>query len=153
MPDTTISDTFVWPKHLPVQRARIARPTNHFEAMVAFYCQLLGLPQMHRFDDHDGYSGVMVGLSDERYHLELVTHHDGIDTQTPNREDLLVFYIDDQVAINALIARLISQGFRPVEPKNPYWQLGGVSFVDPDGWGVVFMNMTEWQRSLAKRTL
>ena len=91
-----------------------------------------------------------MGLPDERYHLELVTHLDGIDTQMPTREDLLVFYIDDQAAIDALVIRLGEHGFQPVDPKNPYWRLGGVSFVDPDGWGVVLMNMLERARLLAE---
>ena len=58
-----MSETSRWPQQLPVQRVRVARPTNRFDAMVAFYGEVLGLPQMHRFDDHAGYSGVSGGFT------------------------------------------------------------------------------------------
>ncbi len=132
----------LWPDHLPVTRLRIARPTGQFEAVVGFYRDVIGLPQLDRFDDHDGYSGVMIGLPGEGVHLEITTHSDGVDGTAPTRDNLLVLYIDDAAAIAALIERMAAHGYQPVSPENPYWANGGVSYEDPDGWGVVFMNMT-----------
>jgi hypothetical protein len=42
---------------------RIARPTRDLDAAVSFY-RLLGLPVVACFEDHDGYSGVVLGLPD-----------------------------------------------------------------------------------------
>ena len=35
-----------WPDHLPVQRVRIARPTGQLDAMVTFYRDVIGLPEL-----------------------------------------------------------------------------------------------------------
>ena len=139
-----------WVTHLPVQRVRIARPTNQLDVIVHFYRDILGLQEIGRFEEHDGYTGVMLGLPDLAYHLEFVTYSDGIENIQPTREDLLVFYIDDQDAIDALAKRFIDAGYQPVEPENPYWAIGGISFEDPDGWGLVFMNMPEHNRLISQ---
>jgi catechol 2,3-dioxygenase-like lactoylglutathione lyase family enzyme len=66
-----------WPRHLPVRQVRVARPTDQLEAVRSFYCDGLGLVEIDRFADHDGYSGIMVGLPGTTYHLEFTTHIDG----------------------------------------------------------------------------
>jgi catechol 2,3-dioxygenase-like lactoylglutathione lyase family enzyme len=38
---------------------RVARPTNDLAAVVRFYRDGLGLQELFRFDDHDGFDGVM----------------------------------------------------------------------------------------------
>lgn len=131
-----------WAPHLPVVQVRIARPTDQLEAVVAFYRDVIGLPELFRFEDHAGYDGVTIGLPGLDYHLEFTTHVDGSPCPAPTRDNLLVLYIDDQPALDALVEQLQSHGHQPVDPENPYWANGGVSFEDPDGWGVVFMNMT-----------
>ena len=140
-----------WATHLPVRAVRIARPTNQLEKIATFYRDVVGLPELGRFEKHEGYSGVMIGLPDISYHLELVSHEDGIPNIAPTREDFLVFYIDDQAAIEALVERLASHGYTPVEPENLYWAFGGVTYEDPDGYGLIFMNMQEHQRLLQSR--
>ena len=137
-----------WASHLPVQRVRIVRPTNQFEELVHFYRDIIGLHELGGFDNHEGYSGRMLGLPDASYHMEIVMHDEGLEPPQPTKEDILVFYIDDQEAIEALVKRLAEHGYAPVEPDNPYWAIGGVYFLDPDGWGIIFMNMQERQRLL-----
>ena len=39
---------------------RIARHTEHLEEVVAFYRDGIGLPEVGRFHDHDGYDGVFL---------------------------------------------------------------------------------------------
>ncbi|QPC81979.1 VOC family protein [Phototrophicus methaneseepsis] len=138
----------IWPAHLPVRSVRFARPTNQLDAIVAFYRDAIGLPEIGRFEDHDGYTGVMLGLPGEGYHLEFTSHVDGVSGEAPTRDNLLVFYIDDQAALERLIERMRSYGHTPVPPENPYWEKGGVAYEDPDGWGVIFMNMVEHRRLL-----
>lgn len=139
-----------WPAHLPATRVRIARPTDQFDALVAFYRDALGLPELGGFQNHDGYTGMMLGLPGEGTHLEITTHTTHHAGRAPNRDSLLVLYIDDNDAIAALVKRMASHGHTPVPPENPYWALGGVTFEDPDGYGLVLMNMTERRRLLAE---
>ena len=61
----------------------------------------------------------MLGLPGEGYHLELITHTDGVDGRAPTRDNLLVFYIDDQAAIDALVERLAEHGHHPVAAGKP----------------------------------
>lgn len=137
-----------WPDHLPVRSIRMARHTNQFEAIVRFYRDVIGLPEIGRFVGHAGYDGIMLGLPGQDYHLEFTSHPDGLSAATPSRDNLLVFYIDDQNAIAVIVERLRQHGHMAVQPENPYWSKGGVTFEDPEGWGVVFMNMPERQRIL-----
>ena len=52
---------------------RIARPTDRLEEVVAFYRDGLGLEELGGFSDHDGYTGVMLGLPGPRAHLEFTS--------------------------------------------------------------------------------
>lgn len=137
-----------WPDHLPVRSVRMARHTNQLEAIITFYRDIIGLPEIGRFSGHDGYDGVMLGLPSEDYYLEFTAHPGGPPVAPPSRDNLLVFYIDDQDAIAAIVERLRQHGYSPVEPENLYWSKGGVTFEDPEGWHIVFMNMRERQRIL-----
>jgi hypothetical protein len=40
---------------------RVARPTDDIDALLPFYEQGLGLTVLCRFEDHDGFDGVMLG--------------------------------------------------------------------------------------------
>jgi len=60
-----------------VAAVRFARPTDRLDDLLRFYQQGLGLQRVDSFEDHAGYSGVMLGLPGEDVHLELTTHVDG----------------------------------------------------------------------------
>jgi catechol 2,3-dioxygenase-like lactoylglutathione lyase family enzyme len=51
-------------------RVRVARHTDNLEAIVAFYRDRLGLPEIGRFTDHAGYDGVFLDLPGTGAHLE-----------------------------------------------------------------------------------
>jgi len=133
-----------WPEHLRVRKVRLARPTGQLEKMVEFYRDVIGLPEIERFEGHDGYDGVMIGLPGVDYHLELTTHADGVNGRAPTRDNLLVFYLEDQDTLDAIVERMEEHGQESVSPENPYWTKSGVSYEDPDGWGVVFVNITDY---------
>ena len=124
----------------PAAEIRIARPTDRLEEVLRFYHEGLGLPILGRFQDHDGYDGVMIGLPDERTHLELIHHANGSPGTAPSRENLLVLYIPDREARRALIERLHAMGYPEVEPENPYWRGQSTTIADPDGWRVVLFD-------------
>ena len=114
---------------------RVARPTRDLEAAVSFY-ELLELPVLASFEDHDGYSGVILGLPDSSRQLELVLHEDVV--PTPTEEDQLVLYLGSAEAVAERSSSLRAAGCEPEAAPNPYWaRNGAVCFVDPDGYGLV----------------
>jgi catechol 2,3-dioxygenase-like lactoylglutathione lyase family enzyme len=128
------------PSSLPVERVRVARPTDRLDAVVRFYRDGLGLPELGRFEGHAGYDGVFLGLPGEEYHLEFTSHADGSPCPAPSRDNLLVLYLADGAAVAATAGRLAALGYPPVEAENPYWtELGAVTVEDPDGWRVVLV--------------
>jgi catechol 2,3-dioxygenase-like lactoylglutathione lyase family enzyme len=114
---------------------RVARPTRDLAGAAAFY-ELLGLPVIASFDDHDGYSGVVFGLPDPTRQLELVFREG--ETPRPTPEDQLVFYLGSDEGVDKEAARLRAAGFEASVAPNPYWTRNrAVCFIDPDGYSVV----------------
>jgi catechol 2,3-dioxygenase-like lactoylglutathione lyase family enzyme len=116
-------------------QVRIARQTGQLDEVVAFYRDRLGLPELTRSADHDGYSGVMLDLPGTGAHLEFTaTNH--VVPPTPHVEDLLVLYVGHRGEVDRLVARA---GVAPVPSANPYWDRVGVTIPDPDGYRVVLV--------------
>ena len=129
-----------WPPSLPVVQVRVARPTDQLDAVTHFYREALGLPELFRFEDHAGYSGVMLGLPGTGYHLEFTSFTDGSPCPAPTRDNLLVLYLQSSAAQHETAARLAQLGFPAVEAENPFWsENGGITIEDPDGWRIVLM--------------
>ena len=112
-------------------RLRVARHTGRLEEVVAFYRDGLGLPEIGRFHDHDGYDGVFLEVPGSGTHLELTSGGEH-GAPEPHPESLLVLYLGDEEAV------------RPVLPANPYWAEHGVTLEDPDGFRVVLV-AEPWQ--------
>jgi catechol 2,3-dioxygenase-like lactoylglutathione lyase family enzyme len=129
-----------WPADMPVSQVRVARPTDKLDEVVRFYSEGMGLKIIGSFQEHLGYSGVLLGLPGHEYHLEFTQHSDGRSSPAPSRDNLLVFYIPSRAAIERIAARLAALGYSAVAPENPYWKEKGVTIEDPDGWRVVLMN-------------
>jgi catechol 2,3-dioxygenase-like lactoylglutathione lyase family enzyme len=136
-----------WPPELPVVGVRVARPTDRLEAVVAFYRDGLGLPVIDSFEGHAGYSGVMLGLPGASYHLEFTHHEAGSDCPAPSKDKLLVLYLSERTAMERHLERLSAMGYPSVPPENPYWGAErSVTIEDPDGWRVVLMLMSTYER-------
>jgi catechol 2,3-dioxygenase-like lactoylglutathione lyase family enzyme len=118
---------------LAIMQVRFARHTNRLDACVAFWRDQLGLPELTRFSDHDGYSGVILELPGTGAHLEL-TSGGGHTAPAPHPESLIVLYLGDWAAVRARAAAIASE---PVPAANPYWDRCGLTFADPDGFRVV----------------
>lgn len=123
-----------------VPTLRVARPTDDLDRLLPFYRDGLGLKVLYRFEDHDGFDGVMLGASGAPYHLEFTRSRERLAGRAPTAENLLVFYLPDAVVWRAAVDRMTSAGFAPVPPDNPYWDRQGVTFEDPDGYRVVLQN-------------
>lgn len=117
---------------------RVARHTERLGEVVAFYRDGIGLTEIGGFRDHEGYDGVFLAVPGTSAHLELTTGG-GHGAAVAHPESLLVFYLGDDRAVRAAWARL---GVDPITPANPYWEEHGVTFRDPDGFGVVLVPET-----------
>jgi catechol 2,3-dioxygenase-like lactoylglutathione lyase family enzyme len=116
---------------------RVARPTDDLEGLLRFYQQGLGLSLLFRFEDHEGFDGVMLGKENAPYHFEFTHARGHIVGRAPTADNLLVFYLPDPAEWRATVQRMRDAGFTPVPSFNPYWDRDGVTFEDPDGYRVV----------------
>jgi catechol 2,3-dioxygenase-like lactoylglutathione lyase family enzyme len=129
-----------WPQSLPVAQLRIARPSAQLERVVAFYAEGLGLSIIYSYADDQGYDGVIFGLPGRHYNLEITRRHGEAAIPRPPPDSLLVLYLPERQALEAIVARLGEMGYASTVPRNPYWAAQGVTIEDPDGWRVVLMN-------------
>jgi hypothetical protein len=106
------------------------------EELVGFYRDGIGLPELGRFEGHDGYDGVFLDLPGTGAHLEL-TRGGAEGAPAPHPESLLVLYLGSQEAVEAALTRT---GARPVDPANPYWAANGVTIADPDDFRIVLVS-------------
>jgi catechol 2,3-dioxygenase-like lactoylglutathione lyase family enzyme len=109
-------------------------------ASTRFYRDGLGLSEVGRFEDHDGYEGVFLEVPGTGAHLEL-TAGGVLGAPVPHPETLVVLYLGDEQSVQAVAARLAAE---PVAPANPYWTEHGLTFEDPDGFRVVLVP-ERWQ--------
>jgi catechol 2,3-dioxygenase-like lactoylglutathione lyase family enzyme len=136
MPDAAAGSE-EWPGHMRVGSLRIVRSSVHFEATIGFYRDLLGLRIIDEFRSSYGEDGTIFGLPGSSTHLEVVRSKDTDPSIDPF--DQLVFYLQDQAAVDDATERLRANGVRPVPDQHPYWtENGGTTFLDPDGRGVVY---------------
>jgi hypothetical protein len=87
---------------------RIARHTERLDELVAFYRDGIGLMEIGGFRGHDGYDGVFLAIPGTHAHLELTTGGDH-GAPTPHPETLLVLYLGDKDAVDAVMRRLASR--------------------------------------------
>jgi catechol 2,3-dioxygenase-like lactoylglutathione lyase family enzyme len=100
---------------------RVARPTDDLAAVLRFYRDGLGFDVLDEFRDHDGFDGVMVGRRGAAYHLEFTRKSGPSPGGPPSDDDLLVFYLPDEIAWSAAVSRMEKAGY-------------------PDGYRVVLQN-------------
>lgn len=117
-------------------RVRIARATQRLESMICFYRDGLGLKVVEQFEDHAGYTGVILAVSGG-VELEITRHARGRIATPPDPDDLLVIYLPSRRHVARVRERLERAGHASVEPLNPYWSGRSVTFEDPDAWRVV----------------
>jgi catechol 2,3-dioxygenase-like lactoylglutathione lyase family enzyme len=117
-------------------QVRITRQTARWDAVVAFYRDGLGLAEIDRFTDHDGYTGVMLGLPGTSAHLEFTATAHTL-PPVPHPESLVVLYLGSRAEVDRLVGQT---GASVVPSANPYWDRIGVTVVDPDGFRVVLVD-------------
>jgi len=101
------------------------------------YCAGLGLRVLGSFEDHEGFDGVMLGKAGGLYHFEFTSCRTHPVAPHPTEEDLVVFYVPDREEWERCCSAMRDAGFLRVPSFNPYWDLRGCTFQDPDGYRVV----------------
>jgi len=124
---------------------RVARPTDDLDRTARMYQEGLGYEVIGRFDDHDGFDGVILGHSQAPYHLEFTHKRGHIVGLAPSEDHLLVLYLPDRAQWEEACGRMVVAGFVRVPAFNPYWDKHGRTFEDPDGYRVVLQN-TQWEK-------
>lgn len=123
---------------------RVARPTDNLARITDMYVRGLGFERLGQFEDHQGFSGSMIGHPGHAYHLEF-THHRGTSVgRAPTADNLLVFYLPDETDWSETCRAMLAAGFLDVGAYNPYWDEAGRTFEDIDGYRVVLQHRA-WQ--------
>src|SRR5262245_53628167 len=131
-------------------QVRIARPVSSLERSAVMYRDGLGLEELGRFADHDGFDGVMLGRPEAPYHFELTRCRVHPVSPAPTPEDLIVFYLPDRAEWAGACASMLAAGFVEVPAFNPYWRRRGRTFEDPDRYRVVLQNAS-WTPDAPRR--
>lgn len=122
---------------------RIARPVSDLASIAAMYCRGLGFRVVGSFENHDGFDGVMLGVEGSSYHFEFTHCRTHPVAPAPTPEDLVIFYIPVTAEWRAACDSMLNAGFRQVTPFNPYWEVRGRTYEDPDGYRIV-LQQAEW---------
>lgn len=122
------------------QHLRIARPVGDLVRAEAMYCQGLGLHVVGRFENHDGFDGVMLGQSGAGYHFEFTYCRTAPIVPQPTPEDLVVCYFPTIGEWEQACANMLAAGFTQVISHNPYWDVRGRTYQDADGYRIVLEN-------------
>ena len=123
---------------------RVARPTDHIAEVLRFYRDGLGFELLGSFNNHQGFDGILLGQPGGAYHLEFTTKAGHPAGRAPTQDNLLVFYLPDEVDWKNAVMRLQKLGHAPVPSFNPYWDARGRTFEDPDGYRVV-LQQAAWE--------
>jgi catechol 2,3-dioxygenase-like lactoylglutathione lyase family enzyme len=125
-------------KPLPSNHLRVARPSRDLRAAERFWVGGLGLEVLFRADSsaEGGHALLMVGWPEAAWHLELVEDPDAETPASPTEEDLLVLFLNGEVGAD-VVSRLVATGGTQVASRNPYWDHGGITIEDPDGYRLV----------------
>lgn len=119
---------------------RIARPTLDPARARRFYVDGLGMSVLYEGESHVDdrrWELVMCGFHDSSWHLEFTRCEPHTATPSPSSDDLLVFYLADHTAAEQVATSLERCGGTVVPSDNPYWDIGGITIADPDGYRLV----------------
>jgi catechol 2,3-dioxygenase-like lactoylglutathione lyase family enzyme len=126
-----------WPGHLKPGAVRFSYASSRYDATIAFYRDVVGLPVITEFSGSFGEDGTVFGLPSIQAHLEIVRARAAAPDVSPL--DQLVFYLSGPDAAAAAAAPLRAAGAQPDPAPHPYWAArGAIIYLDPDGRRVVF---------------
>lgn len=115
---------------------RVARHTHDLKRIVHFYHEILGLELLGGFQNHNEYDGIFLGFKGSGWHLEFTSSNIQAN-HTPDEDDALVLYVENQEKFDALTQKLTQLGISKIKARNPYWNQHGYFTTDPDGFYVI----------------
>lgn len=115
---------------------RYARHTNDLKSLIQFYTEILGFEKLGEFNNHENYNGFFLGLPNLDWHIEFTESNEQVNHQ-PDADDLLVFYLETEEALEELKIKIKEAEIPYEKSKNPYWTRNGIEIKDPDGFGVI----------------
>ena len=115
---------------------RFARHTANIKELEKFYTSILGFTKLGDFTNHDGYDGIFFGEKDADWHIEF-TQNGESPHQKWDEDDVLVFYPTTQSSYDLILDNVKQAQLKIEESKNPYWNINGVQFSDPDGYRII----------------
>ncbi|WED23785.1 VOC family protein [Vibrio sp. JC009] len=118
----------------------VVRKTDNLNQMHLMYQKALGFELLAKFEDLDGYDGVVLGHKGYGYHLEFTNRPGTVPKEYQVSDSYLVFYIADTRKWEWTCRAMIDAGFKYVDARNPYWKRVGKTFEDPDGYRIVIQN-------------
>lgn len=121
---------------MSIQHFRMAYHTPDLEKIKRFYEQFLNLEVIGSFEDHEGFSGVILGQEGHTWHLEFTTSMDAENAEI-STETLMVFYHENLADYEDRVRAFEEAGVVSVPAKNPYWETWGKTYLDPDGRRIV----------------
>ncbi len=121
-------------------KLRVARHTDDLEKIKAFYIDILEFELLGSFENHDNYDGIFIGKSDLHWHFEF-TKSNKKAKHIFDEDDILVLYPVSILEYNKLISNLLNNNISTINSKNPYWDVNGKMFLDPDGYRIVISNL------------
>ena len=114
-------------------KLRLSRPTNHLEAVLSFYVDGLGFEVLDRFDNQQGWDGVILGHRDWPYQFEFTARRDeSVVPPAPTPEHFVVFCIPEGEYWQKRLKALFEAGYQQVTPPQLYADEGTATFEDPD---------------------
>src|SRR4029078_3926165 len=126
-----------WPHHLAPGAVRFSYSSANYDATIAFYRDVVGLPVIAEFTDSFGEDGTIFGLPSIQVQVEIVRARETARHVDPL--DQLVFYLSGPEGAAAASAPLQAAGATRRPSPHPYWASRGATvYVDPDGRRVVF---------------
>lgn len=121
-----------------VPKLRLSRSTNNLEKLIVFYCSGLGFEILDRYEQQNGWDGVICGHRDWPYQLEFSQKRETEDVpRAPTLNHFIVFSIPDDKEWKEVLARMFENGFRQVTNPQLYADPSTAAYEDPDGYRVV----------------
>lgn len=95
---------------MDVPALRVARPSDDLDAQLRSYRDGLGLSRPYRFEDHEGFDGIMLGAPGAPHHFEFTTAHGHKAGRAPTQDNLLVVYLPEADDWQAAVDRMEQRG-------------------------------------------
>ena len=126
-------------------KLRIARGTNNLSQISEMYKNGLGLEVLGSFVNHSGFDGIMLGSPNSSYHFEFTYEHNQKAPHSNSSENLIILYLPDPTEWIRIKNQMKVAGFQIVKSHNPYWDLNGCTFEDPEGYRIVITS-NSWEK-------